>query len=314
MKKNKSIILLLIVMIFTLIVTACDAKPEEEVSNSKETVTIKHDLDETIVPKNPERVIVFDYGILDALDKMSIDIIGLPKKTIPTYLDKYKGDEYEDVGSLKEPNFEKIYELEPDLIIISGRQGSLYDEFKEIAPTIYLAIDGENYIGSFKKNMGILGEIFEKEDFIESELEKIEMAIEDLNEVANKSAENALLVMVNDGNLSAYGEGSRFGIMHKEFGLSPVDKNIEASTHGQKITFEYIVEKNPDYIFVIDRGVVVGGETSAEQVLNNDLIKSTKAYENDRIIYLDSEIWYVASGGFTGTMKMIEEVQSAISK
>lgn len=314
MKKNKRTIFLLTVIIFTLIITACDAKPEEEASNSKETVTIEHDLDETVVNKNPERIIVFDYGILDALDKMEIDIVGLPKKTIPTYLNKYNGDKYEDVGSLQEPNFEKIYELEPDLIIISGRQGNLYDEFKEIAPTVYLAIDGEDYIGSFKNNMGVLGEIFGKKAFIEAELEKIEKTMKSLNEEANKSNENALLIMVSDGNLSAYGEGSRFGILYKEFGLTPVDKNIESSTHGQKITFEYIVEKNPDYIFVVDRGVVVGGENSAKQVLDNDLIKSTNAYENNRITYLDSEIWYVASGGFTGTMKMLGEVQSAIGK
>src|SRR5699024_10477459 len=144
----------------------------------------------------------------------------------------------EDVGSLQEPNFEKIYELEPDLIIISGRQGNLYDEFKEIAPTVYLAIDGEDYIGSFKNNMGVLGEIFGKKAFIEAELEKIEETMKGLNEEANKSNENALLIMVSDGNLSAYGEGSRFGILYKEFGLTPVDKNIESSTHGQKITFE----------------------------------------------------------------------------
>ncbi|MCR2044879.1 siderophore ABC transporter substrate-binding protein [Anaerosalibacter massiliensis] len=325
MKKNKGLILLLMVIISALAVTACNTKPlqegNKEVSkdNSEgksidKSITIKHELDETTLDKKPEKVIVFDYGVLDALDKMGKDIIGLPKKSIPTYLDKYKEDKYEDVGSLKEPNFEKIYELNPDLIIISGRQAKLYDEFKEIAPTVYLAIDGEDYIGSFKDNMEILGQIYEEEDLVKAEIEKVESAINDLKKEAEKSDENSLLIMANDGDISAYGEGSRFGILHKEFGLTPVDKNIESSTHGQKITFEYIVEQNPDYLFVVDRGVVVGGETSAEQVLDNDLIKSTKAYKNDRIIYLDAQVWYVSSGGFTGTMKMVEEVQSAITK
>lgn len=101
-----------------------------------------------LVDKNPKKVIVFDYGILDALDHIGEDIIGLPKKSVPPYLDKYKSDEYVDLGTLQEPNFETIYELKPDVIIISARQASLYDEFKKIAPTIYLSIDGGDYINT----------------------------------------------------------------------------------------------------------------------------------------------------------------------
>ena len=35
-------------------------------------------------------------------------------------------------------------------------------------------------------------------------------------------------------------------------GIIPVDKNIEASTHGQKASFEYVLEKNPDYLFELE--------------------------------------------------------------
>ena len=313
---SKKIKILFSIMVITaLFITACNSgavENNDEVSSKGESITIEHELGETELRREPERIIVFDYGVLDALDTMEKDIIGLPKKTIPKYLEEYNDDKYEDVGTLQEPNFEKIYELEPDLIIISGRQAKLYDEFSEIAPTIYLGIDGEDYINSFKKNMNILANIFNEKDLVESEIEKIEKAIKDLNEDAKENNSNSLLLMVSDGDLSAYGEASRFGILHKEFGLTPVDENIESSTHGQKVNFEYIAEQNPDYLFVIDRGVVVGGDTSAEQVLDNELIKSTKAFENDNIVYLDAQIWYVSSGGFSSTMKMIQEVHSAL--
>ncbi|HLR35711.1 MAG TPA: siderophore ABC transporter substrate-binding protein [Tissierellales bacterium] len=313
---SKKIKILFSIMVITaLFITACNSgavENNDEVSSKGESITIEHELGETELRREPERIIVFDYGVLDALDTMEKDIIGLPKKTIPKYLEEYNDDKYEDVGTLQEPNFEKIYELEPDLIIISGRQAKLYDEFSEIAPTIYLGIDGEDYINSFKKNMNILANIFNEKDLVESEIEKIEKAIKDLNEDAKENNSNSLLLMVSDGDLSAYGEASRFGILHKEFGLTPVDENIESSTHGQKVNFEYIAEQNPDYLFVIDRGVVVGGDTSAEQVLDNELIKSTKAFENDNIVYLDAQIWYVSSGGFSSTMKMVQEVHSAL--
>lgn len=118
--------------------------------------------------------------------------------------------------------------------------------------------------------------------------------------------------MVNEGSLSAYGEDSRFGIIHKGFGFTPADKNIKTSTHGQNVSFEYVVEKNPDYIFVIDRGAVVGNNTTAKQVLENDLIKTTSAYKNNKIIYLNSHIWYVSVGGFNSTNMMADEIQGAI--
>jgi len=289
---------------------------QEDVSSSQDDIslTIKHQLGETTIEKKPERVIVFDYGVLDTIDYIGEDIVGLPKQSLPPFLDKYNDDKYTDVGSLKEPNLETIFELNPDLIIISGRQASLYEEFEKIAPTLYLEFKGEDFLNSFKNNLTILGQIFGKEELLAQKIENIEKEINDLHELASSNSATALFIMANDGSLSVYGADSRFGIIHNEFGLAQADENIEASTHGQKVTFEYILDKDPDYLFVLDRTAVVGGETSAQQVMDNDFIKSTKAYKNNNITYLDPFVWYVASGGMTGIETMINEVQSAISK
>ena len=123
------------------------------VSADGEKIKITHKLGETEVPKNPSRVIVFDYGIADALNTLDVEIIGLPKSSLPSLLSKYEDGKYENVGSLKEPDMEKVYELKPDLIIMSGRLESYYEELNKIAPTIYLGVDNTDYLGSFKKNM-----------------------------------------------------------------------------------------------------------------------------------------------------------------
>ena len=65
---------------------------------------------------------------------------------------------------------------------------------------------------------------------------------------------------------------------------------------------------------VMDRAAIAGGDISAKQVMDNDLIKSMKVYKNDNIIYLESYIWYVSSGGLTGTIKMVDEIQSSLEK
>lgn len=280
------------------------------VSADGEKIKITHKLGETEVTKNPSRVIVFDYGIADALNTLDVEIIGLPKSNLPSLLSKYEDGKYENVGSLKEPDMEKVYELKPDLIIMSGRLESYYEELNKIAPTIYLGVDNTDYLGSFKKNMETLGQIFDKEKEVKIQVAKVEEAIGKVNEKAE--GVNALIALANDNAFSVYGEGSRFGIIHKEFGIEAVDKTIESSTHGQKASFEYILDKNPDYLFVIDRAAVTGGNTSAKEMFDNEIIKKTDAYKNGNIVYLDADVWYTISGGIESTQKMVDEVLEAL--
>ncbi|WIV13407.1 siderophore ABC transporter substrate-binding protein [Proteiniborus sp. MB09-C3] len=328
MMKKKGLFISLLLIIAIFILTACGTKPvdtnpdnnsqidKQDASNNtddeKTEIVVSHKLGEVVVNKNPERVIVFDYATLDSLDEMGVEIIGLPKSNIPTFLEKFNDEKYEDVGTLFEPNFEKIFELKPDVIFVSARQAEVYEELAKIAPTVFLEVDGADYMVSVTKNLKILGEIFGKEKFVEEELASLNKSIEDLNKKAIESGKNALIIMANDGNISAFGEGSRFGIIHGDFGIAPVDKDIPLVNHGNSITFEYILEKNPDYIFIIDRAAITGGSVTAEQIFDNEIVKQTEAYKNDKIIYLNAQVWYVASGGLTGTRIMIEDINSGL--
>lgn len=290
-----------------------EANQPEAVEETEELV-ITHQLGETTVTKNPEKIVVFDFGILDTLDKLGIEVTGVPQANIPPYLAKYEHSKYVNVGSLKEPDFEKISEINPDLIIISSRQQEAYEELTKLGPTIYLGVDTTRYMESFKENMQVVAQIFDKEEEINAEIEAIEAEIAKLREVAENSG-NALIILANDGNISAYGPGSRFGIIHDEFGFKAVDENIKVSTHGDNISFEYIVEKDPDYLFVIDRGAVVaGGESSAQQILDNELIHNTKAYQNNQIIYLDPNYWYLSGGGLISVSEMVREIAEGVQK
>ncbi|PLR67321.1 siderophore ABC transporter substrate-binding protein [Bacillus sp. UMB0893] len=316
MKKNYLIVLLTVIL--AVFAAACGTKEATETSGSAESskkteeITVKHQLGETKVAKNPEKVVVFDFGTLDTLDKLGIEAAGIPQENVPSYLSKYEDEKYENVGGLKEPDFEKINEMEPDLIIISGRQQDAYEELSKIAPTIFMGVDTTKYMESFKGNVTTLGEIFGKEEEAEKEFEKVEESIKALKEKASAGGGKALIILANDGKVSAYGAGSRFGIIHDEFGFAAADEKIEVSTHGQSISFEYIVEKDPDYLFVVDRGAVVGGESSAKQVVENDLVKNTKAYKNGKIIYLDPDYWYLSGGGLESVAGMTEEVSGSI--
>lgn len=277
-----------------------------------ETITITHEYGEAKVTKNPEKVVVFDFGILDTLDELGVKVSGVPQATIPAYLEKYSGEEYTNVGSLKEPDFEAINALKPDVIFISGRQAELYDQFAEIAPTVFIGFDYGNYMESFKKNMETVGKIFEKESEIQAEIDGIDKQIAAISEKATEADQKALMVLANEGKVSAYGPSSRFGWIHDVLGFKAADENIEVSTHGQGISFEYILEKNPDILFVIDRNAAIEQDAPpAKETIENELVKKTNAFKNGKIIYLDADYWYLSGGGLQSMKEMIGEVEKA---
>lgn len=307
----KKVSFLFFIFLLAIVVAGCSDSASKAEEKEVSKITVSHELGETKVTKNPETVVVFDYSSLETLTELGVDVASVPKSSLPDHLSQYNDDAYEDAGGIKEPDLEKISEIAPDLIIISGRQADYYDELKKLAPTIYLALDTENIIESFKENTTILGEIFDKEDKVAEALAEIDDEIAALKEEVTSTEKNALVILANEGNISAYGNGSRFGHIYEAFGFTAVDPNIEVSTHGQSVSFEYIVEKNPDYLFVVDRDAVVGGEASAKGTVENDLIKTTTAYKEDNIIYLDPNYWYLAGGGLMSLHEMIGEVQAA---
>ena len=112
--------------------------------------------------------------------------------------------------------------------------------------------------------------------------------------------------------MSAYGPSSRFGLIHDVFGFGAADEKIEVSTHGQSISFEYIMETNPDVLFVIDRNTAVGGESGAEETIENELVQKTTAFKEDKIIYLNPDSWYLSGGGLKSVKIMAEEIEASL--
>ncbi|WP_342689581.1 ABC transporter substrate-binding protein [Bacillus pumilus] len=299
-----------------VVLAACGNQGKTE-GTKEETVTVKDMLnkDGVKIKKNPKKVVVFDMGSLDTLDKLGVDVTALPKQVVPKYLSKYEGDKYENVGGLKEPNFEKIAELDPDLIIIQNRQADAFDEFSKIAPTILMDVDTANYMESFKKNATTLGEIFDKEDEVKKELAAIDQKVDALKKQAKELKQNGLMIMANDSKMTAFGAKSRYGLIHDVFGITPADQKLEPSDkHGQSISYEYMVKTNPDYLFVIDRGAAIGEETSAKQLVENDYVKSVKAVKNNHVVYLNSDMWYLSGGGLESLTAMIDEVKQGIDQ
>lgn len=298
-----------------VIITSCGDKKEKNVKNATNTIEIVHAFDTVSVNIQPKKVVAFDIGAMETLNEMGIKPVGVPLEFIPEHLKFLKDDKsIIDVGSMMEPNFEKIYAAQPDLIVISARSEKFYKQLSEIAPTIFTQVDNKDYVNSFEKNNLMLGKIFGQEEKIQKRINDLKSLINSSRDEISKSDKKGLVILYNKGKFSAYGKNSRFGFIHDVMGVKPIDQTLEVATHGQPISNEFIETTNPDYLFILDRSAVVNGIKTNKNEIENALIKRTNAFKNNNIIYLDPQIWYLSGGGLTSTEQMINDIKQAVLK
>ena len=292
---------------------AADAADSTTVTSNAETettVAIEDARGSVEVPKDPENVAVLDFGHLDTLIALGKQdaVTGTATDNMPAYLAD-KADQFENVGTLKEPNVEALANLAPELIIISNRLLDFAEQLEEIAPVVVLSVDYTDYWGSVQKNITTLGVIFDEEEAAEEAIVTLNEEIESVKAKTAGISEKTLTLLLNDGSMSAFSTGSRFGFIYETLGFTPVDAAIEDSTHGQSVGYEGLLEINPQILFVIDRTAALGTASDEHAaLLENDFVYQTDAYKNNKIINLSSDLWYLSGGGIESIHLMIEEI------
>ncbi|HEX7202944.1 MAG TPA: siderophore ABC transporter substrate-binding protein [Arthrobacter sp.] len=297
-----------------LTVTACGGSATATPAEEAATITVEHAQGSTAdVPVNPEKVFTFDLGVLDTLDALGVEPAGVPEAQYPEALSKYSDAKYTKIGSVKEPDFEAVSAGDPDLIIISGRTAGAYEELSKIAPTIDLSIDAASPMESFKTQAQKLGTIFDKSAEVEEQLAAVDATVSETKAKA-ANAGKGLIVLTSGGEVTAYGAGSRFGIIHDVLGVpTAADVKVDGS-HGEAISFEYIKQANPDILYVINRDSAVGAEASAANpILDNELVQSTNAARNNKVINLDPMGWYVIGYGLNNVKAMVDAVAESVA-
>lgn len=287
-----------------------------------ETLTVTGKYGPVTVPVSPKSVVVMDFGMLDTVDALqkagaiSPDLrLALPESNLPDYLSQYRNNKnVTDVGGLKDFSLETIYAFKPDLIIISGRQQDFYNDLSDIAPVWQIDSLPSDYLPGVERSIRDLGRIFKAEKETANQLAQINAVAEEIRRFAKFKNLKALILLTNDGKISLYGSGSRFGIIHDAFGVGQADESIKVGIHGQLVNFEYIAEKNPDAIFVVDRSLAVTGKADGVRLLKNDLVDTTSAAKNGRIFSLDPGVWYLSGGGLESLRMMEDEVRAALEK
>ena len=253
---------------------------------------------EAVVPQNPERVAVYDLGAVDTLSKLGVKIGASVDSQNLAYLDVPLKDAVK-AGTLFEPNYEALNAYNPQLIVIGSRMAKdkVSSELAKLAPTIDMTAQTDNMKESAKARIDAYGRIFGKQAEADALKAEIDKTFADAKAAAQGKGKG-LVILVNAGKLSAFGPDSRLGgWIHRDIGVPPADEAIKEGSHGQPVSFEYIKEKNPDWLFVLDRSAAIGEEgQAAREVLNNPLVAQSTAWKKGQVVYLPPET-YLAAGG-----------------
>ena len=253
---------------------------------------------EAVVPQNPERVAVYDLGAVDTLSKLGVKIGASVDSQNLAYLEAPLKDAVK-AGTLFEPNYEALNAYNPQLIVIGSRMAKdkVSDELAKLAPTIDMTAQTDNMKESAKVRIDAYGRIFGKQAEADALKVEIDKTFADAKAAAQGKGKG-LVILVNAGKLSAFGPDSRLGgWIHRDIGVPAADEAIKEGSHGQPVSFEYIKEKNPDWLFVLDRSAAIGEEgQAAREVLNNPLVAQSTAWKKGQVVYLPPET-YLAAGG-----------------
>ena len=271
------------------------------------------------VPYDPQRIAILDMASLDILDALGVAkgrVVGSADTSLE-YLQSYVTDgNVANLGTIKEADLEAVMACAPDIIFIGGRLASSYDALSEIAPVVYLATDSElGVVESVRQNASTIASIFGLEDKVDQLMTDFDARIQALAEFA--AGKTAIVGMCTSGSFNVLGNDGRCSILGREIGFDNigVDADIDTSTHGNEASFEFIVDKNPDYIFVLDRDAAIGtdGAQLAQEIMENELVMGTDAYQNGSIVYLaHPAVWYTAEGGITALDIMLQDLESAL--
>lgn len=311
-------------MALSLGMAACaGAAQENSGDEAQETVTIQSlngagEETELEVPYDPQRIAILDMASLDILDALGVGdrVVGSANTSLD-YLQAYVTDEnIANLGTIKEADMEAVMACEPDVIFIGGRLSSSYDALSEIAPVVYLSTDSElGVVESVGKNAATIASMFGLEQEAEGLMEGFGSRIAALEEFAQ--GKTAIIGMCTSGSFNVLGNDGRCSIIGKEIGFENigVDAEIDTATHGNEASFEFVVEKNPEYIFVMDRDAAIGtdGARLAQDIMENELVMGTDAYQNGNLVYLaHPAVWYTAEGGINALDVMLQDLESEL--
>ncbi|TQF73299.1 iron-siderophore ABC transporter substrate-binding protein [Rhodococcus spelaei] len=272
---------------------------------------IVHAAGETEVPADPQRIVVLDTDKLDTVCALGLQdrLVGAAVTGAVGSQPKYLGAKIagvEPVGTLQQPDIEKIATLHPDLILGSKfRTPELYQQLSAIAPTTFTEKVGTTW----KENMVLDGTALGRGASARQSLDAYKSEATETGKSLNSSETQASVVRFMPGVIRIYGPDSFSGQVLTDAGVQrPPFQRLEGAKDRRfaEISEEELSKAEGDVIYVSFYGDEAQGQ--GVKVMDGGLWQGLGAVKDKRVFKVDDEIWMtgigvIAAGGILNDLK-----------
>ena len=271
-----------------------------ESNNTSQTFkekTIVHDLGTTKLKKVPKRIVILDNLYGEILDPLHITPVGATtgqadsQEFSTLFKKQYKDAKVVSVGWQGNPDLDKIAELKPDLILMTGEQEDLYDELSEIAPTVGYQINTDENWDYHETSLKV-AEIFDKRDEMKKDLDRVDAreAVFAENVKAKFGNQKLMYLRVTDNDIRYYAYG-HFGYLYDTYHFNRAE-TFNPDDMFQVIDPDKLKDINPDLLIV----QADSQELLENKLKNNPVWSSLKAVQNNKVIYADYSTYMLGFG------------------
>lgn len=261
--------------------------PKEEESASSE-VEITDASGETVVfETTPESIAILNSGDLDILRQLDVNITGRPTASGPV---DQEIEGITEIGNPHQPNFEKIAEVNPDVLAVPLSFQQYAENISEQGTKIVYT--QANSVADIMNTIEIFGDIFDKK----LDAEKIIQTIQkDIEEVEKIDPVKTLLVYGAPGTYLAALPNSLSGdLLEKAGGENIASDFIQEENYPQyaSLSIEKIIERNPEMIMLITHGEPEAVKVAFEEEMSeNAAWKNLDAVKNGNVVVLPSHLF-----------------------
>ena len=276
-----------VLVVAAALLAACSSSAGQPAAEeTPETRTVEHAMGTAQVPVDPQRVVVLDTGELDDALALGVKPVGAVRIDVSTDFLSYLGDQTEGVemvGSISEPNLEKIAALQPDLILSSTvRHEALYEQLNAIAPTVLAPDLGDTW----KENFRLYAEALGKTDEAEQLLTDFEERAAALGEQLG-TGKTLSIVRFLPGQIRLYADKSFTGTILTDIGLGVPTAAVGADTFAE-LSPEQVTKAEADYLYVSTYGPT--HDTDQAKVVGGPLWKTLDAVRTDDVHQLNDDL------------------------
>ena len=259
--------------------------------------TIVHDFGTTELKKAPKRIVILDNLYGEILDPLDITPVGATtgqadsQEFSTLFKKQYKDAKVVSVGWQGNPDLDKIAELKPDLILMTGEQEDLYEELSEIAPTVGYQINTDENWDYHETSLKV-AEIFDKRDEMKKDLDRLDAreAVFAENVKAKFGDQKLLYLRVTDNDIRYYAYG-HFGYLYDTYHFNRAE-TFNPDDMFQVIDPDKLKDINPDLLIV----QADSQELLDNKLKNNPVWNNLKAVQNNKVIYADYSTYMLGFG------------------